>query len=334
MAERVLKYPFAFDSNGSIVSADEIAKKIAEGTAKSEKFYNISLRDDNGETVTKKLILINSVKKRKHFRELTDNKSENTVKISTSSYNETVIHGLTKQMLCNKEIDELFLPSATAYFERGSLNIKNERYMYLLDKKIDTEVLYEDKETGEKFKFDTVITDNQNKTIIVEIKVTHPVDDRKIEFIRKYNLDAVEIDLSDLNIKGYIVERNLKEQICSILKQSNNNIKWLNNSEVSEIKQCINDIANVKMDKTSYKKDRDGGWFVYANDEKLKGKLKMCPYYDKLDNNHSKLYERECADCPRLLRVRADKKCINCYHGTVELDKLYDVIYSLDTISN
>lgn len=65
--------------------------------------------------------------------------------------------------------------------------------------------------------------DNKEHRLLIEILVTHEVDDNKSGLIKSLNVSCIEIDLSDLIETGYT-----REDVANRLKENKEDRKWIN----------------------------------------------------------------------------------------------------------
>lgn len=145
---------------------------------------------------------------------------------------ETMLHKLAKEIF-EEDFNFIILPTREKYF--------NEVCRYLDESKIYSEfVKVEIEKNLGNFTPDILLKDKNSKLLLVEIKVTHEVDDEKREKIINKKLSCLEIDLSNLN--RYITKNELKEYI-----KNNSKIKWINlNLNKDEREKILNDF--IKYD--------------------------------------------------------------------------------------
>ncbi|BES66446.1 hypothetical protein SANA_28850 [Gottschalkiaceae bacterium SANA] len=150
---------------------------------------------------------------------------------------ETAVHLKAKELLAEKKW--IRLPKVYAGYENKSRILCDEREItferveieYRFGKIIPDVVAYvENKKTGEV------------KPLLIEIKVTHGINNRKLEIIRQDELATIEVDLSDM--KGVIdQELILNEVIASTGRKG-----WIYNkhSEVDREKALMNRDRNQR----------------------------------------------------------------------------------------
>ncbi|MCM1314522.1 MAG: hypothetical protein NC244_04030 [Alistipes senegalensis] len=147
---------------------------------------------------------------------------------------ETALHLLAKEIL--SEANEITTPPV--YIETDS-HYPNIKLFPELKIKIDHVEL-------EK-KIDNIIPDiiltSGNRQLIIEIKVTHKVDDKKLEKIRNTGISAIEIDLSKYD--RIISKSELKEFL--IKKRYRYTKKWLYNRLQEKYYNALCDFSEEKL---------------------------------------------------------------------------------------
>jgi len=135
--------------------------------------------------------------------------------------NESALHKLAKQLLRKQNF--IVLPPLTS----KSITIIKKSKIYF-DK-----ILIEDQDnitlgshTNNTFIKPDCIAFKNNEKLIIEIKVTHKVDDEKLEKIKKLNISTIEIDFSDA-----VLSRNRVNEILSTSIKS----KWIHNSKEQKL---------------------------------------------------------------------------------------------------
>ncbi|MBR6385759.1 MAG: hypothetical protein IKS03_06550 [Ruminococcus sp.] len=133
---------------------------------------------------------------------------------------ETSLHLLAKEIL--SETGEILLPPIKLIDECNATNaclIGKHRI-----KKIDN--VYTEKRTGDIIP--DLILEKGKRELIVEIYVTHKVDDAKLQKIKDLGISAIEIDLSktDKSIS--------KQQLKDLLLNNVENKRWLYNSKAAK----------------------------------------------------------------------------------------------------
>lgn len=125
---------------------------------------------------------------------------------------ETSLHLLAKEIL--SEIGEIILPPVNIMNSCSNMLISNARKI-----KID----YVELEKTTDNIIPDIIVHSSNRRLIIEIRVTHKVDNAKIEKIKNIGISALEIDLSKYN------KSISKSELKDILIDSNNK-SWLYNT--------------------------------------------------------------------------------------------------------
>ena len=130
---------------------------------------------------------------------------------------ETVLHLLAKEILY--ETNEILLPPVKLSNEPNTTHI--QLYKEYKIKNFDN--VYIEKQTDDIIP--DLIIEKNNRKLLVEIYVTHKVDDIKLKKIRNIGISAIEIDLSktDKSIS--------KQKLKYLLLNNNENKRWLYNSK-------------------------------------------------------------------------------------------------------
>jgi len=153
---------------------------------------------------------------------------------------ETVLHLAAKDILT--ATDQIFLPEVIVEFSSGFRKIElAESKAYQIDS-----VLVE-KKIGNIIP--DLILDIDGHQLLVEVFVTHGVDEEKLRRIRELGISAIEIDLSS-------VPRDLPMRVLSDLIVSGlENKKWLNNERVnSTYSELMLKAALIKIEKLTDKR--------------------------------------------------------------------------------
>lgn len=188
---------------------------------------------------------------------------------------ETGLHLIAKKILSHHKhlmLPELCIFSYDLYIDResysydkssdvkesGSMLLHDECYRhdyvsYKCDEKfiICKEQLYSFDSVIVEERIDNIIGDivlyKNNKPLLVEIAVTHFIDNTKFEKIKNMKLSSIEIDLS--SYKNKFLDLNLKE-LERLIISSVNNRKWIYNDKAeNKILECIE--GNKLKDKIS-----------------------------------------------------------------------------------
>lgn len=174
---------------------------------------------------------------------------------------QTALHLLAKDIILKEK--NILLP------EYDTFNYR------IVDQKVyQCETVYLEKKIG-SFVPDVIINTLDRKKILVEIKVTHGIDEFKLDKIKTANISTVEIDLSTTNLD--ITEENLRKAILEESKLKN----WVYHKEGNELNlkiyenSIIKPIINKKL-----------GYFV-----------DNCPIKEQLSSDE--LYADVIDDCSR-----------------------------------
>lgn len=302
-----LRYPYAYDEQGNLVSAETISK---EDRLKHEYFIEGLLED--GTTGKEKVTVSIGNKYRNHFKKYPVTSKKYTgqrVSVNIREYNETVIHKIAKQLFEDSTIKRVWLPAVYVSMPGNPIKVRESECFSI--SKCKTEVLDKNKETQEKVVYDVVVYNEFNESLVIEIYVTHKVDLEKREKIERLGRNAIEIDLSDLIQSDKIVTSDIADKIKSRIVYGGQplGIKkpiWINNIEENRIHSWFNSLVDQPVTPTRFNYERDGRWYFWAAD--VKGRLKRCPYHDKLDplseeGINRMLTETRCKNCERCVSI-------------------------------
>lgn len=140
---------------------------------------------------------------------------------------ESILHLGAKKILLEKK--RLYCPEVILKFEDKEWEINKDQVV-----KFDRVV---DEEQFKNIRPD-ILAYKQNKPLIVEICVTHPVDPDKISIIKENGISAIEIYLQ--NNLEYIDWEEFSESVINKARRT-----WLYNRKISDIK---NEIIRVSED--------------------------------------------------------------------------------------
>jgi len=144
---------------------------------------------------------------------------------------ETMLHILAKKVINDHK--KVLLPRLYASIDGEITNLliseeKIENYKkVVLEQKISDIVP------------DIIVYDNNAVPLIVEIKVTHGIDDIKLEKIKKIGISTIEIDLSEVQISDYY---DMLDQLTTNLDIR----KWVYNQEAEEIGEKLKEYSEKK----------------------------------------------------------------------------------------
>lgn len=217
---------------------------------------------------------------------------------------ETAVHLKAKEILASKKW--MRLPSVYEGYQKFSSTLCGEREVEFEDVKIeyrlgriipDVVAYVIDPESG------------QQKPLLVEIKVTHGIDERKLEIIRKDQLATVEVDLS--NMKGIFDEEVLLEEVLASTKRKT----WVYNkySEVGRIKSEItfSERRALRLNQKMAERAKRSDW--------RKAKIQnVIQFLDELDEEALyRKWDREYQDDPRwkdaVMRMDIDENSVPYY---------------------
>ena len=202
---------------------------------------------------------IAGTKREKHFAHKMD--------VECYGGGETAIHLFAKQIF--SEYKQLCLPELGVEYDEQATNEGSFRYCNSLDDIKERQESYKDfYETNLKveeicksqlMQFDEVQTEKKISEIIpdiilyrngtellVEIKVTHGIDDEKFKKIKKLNISTIEIDVSEYKES---FNKMTYEELRKIFINDTSNKKWIYNKKAKEFiynqkeknKQAINE---------------------------------------------------------------------------------------------
>jgi hypothetical protein len=129
---------------------------------------------------------------------------------------ETSLHLLAKKVLST--FDKIYLPK----YEILNLEIYPEGNFNYIDVKLENKL--------QNIIPDVLVSDEKGNLLIIEIKVTHKVDELKLEKIKELDISTVEIDLSDF--KGESIDEKL---LTKIIFENNKYKSWLYNKKGNEV---------------------------------------------------------------------------------------------------
>lgn len=143
---------------------------------------------------------------------------------------ESGLHLAAKAVI--EEHGQMVLPAVEIEFQHSAWRrvIKEERP-------------YEVESVGVEQKLGAIIPDVivrvRDRLLLVEVKVTHGVDDQKLKKIRDLGLSCVEVDLSDVDRD--LSRENLKKLICD----DSTNIRWVHNVRAHEERKKVLSAATL-----------------------------------------------------------------------------------------
>ncbi len=195
---------------------------------------------------------------------------------------ETALHYLAKEII--QETKQLIVPDV--YYDLSSLAQSYYNTYQKSDRRVKKSILRFDKVELEKnlssFRPDLKCYIG-NKVLLIEIAVTHFIDEYKRGKVLKNQTPLLEIDLSEF-------EREIhKEKLTEILNGAINNMKWIHNPKIESRKKE----SSIKASKIEeFIRKNVIGHKVYGKKEDIYD----CPIfkgiYDKIQVKH------ECFNCP------------------------------------
>ena len=129
---------------------------------------------------------------------------------------ETTLHRAAKEVL--QSASELWIPAITLKLANKTARLRNAGYVPLDRVRLETR--------SEGFVPD-VIAESRGTALIVEIKVTHGVDEAKLAKIRAGGVSALEIDLSRTPKQATLAE------LTPLIVDRNENKRWLHSERAT-----------------------------------------------------------------------------------------------------
>lgn len=173
--------------------------------------------------------------KRKHFSHKADSDCINHL--------ETVAHKLAKQII--EDNKRIIIPRLSYNFE----TLVDEQNIEF------TEVKLEKYFADYNFKPDIIATsihNNKEMKLIIEIAVTHVVDEAKLQKIKCSNISALEIYIDTTKLTGLSLN-----EIKHIILEDTSNKKWLfNRGEARKIKDIREKIRKRELERINREKER------------------------------------------------------------------------------
>ena len=210
---------------------------------------------------------------------------------------ETALHLLAKQLIAEK-IPLLLPPSYSSFNDiRGTL-IQEDGTLFQAVRGIGSTSIVPDEvkmeESLNSIRPDLLVF-KKGKPLIVEILVSHAVDEHKLEEIKEMGISAIEIDLSEY--KSTFLTR---EELAKILSTRHDNKKWLNNEKMkaydSKIQNNIDKLFRVEESKTEIRMETN----VLTNNFKHTVShdcIYDCPKKPQFDGKYCYAHTRNCLAC-------------------------------------
>lgn len=145
---------------------------------------------------------------------------------------ETAIHMMTKEIIGKSSCIKL---PAVHITDIGLPMNSPEKSILHNETKIEIERAFLEKQlnvTGKVYITPDILIEAKGKRLIVEIFVSHEVDEAKLNLIKYLNISAIEIDLSNIGNISY-------EDLKFILIDEAKNKRWLYNNKANEIMKDI-----------------------------------------------------------------------------------------------
>lgn len=157
-------------------------------------------------------------------------------------------------------------------------------------------------------------TQSYGRELLIEIRVSHAVEESKLAFIKSKNLSAIEVDLSDLHTKGYDDEV-LRERII----ENDVRKKWLYSPKIDSVRE---DVLMTAIYRTCSLKAFSNPWFSFVCPAKGRWKVSYhdclgCKYvYSEKDHPVRKIwcgYNDKIEDYDSLIKCLKKKKTSNWF---------------------
>ena len=165
-----------------------------------------------------------------------------------------------------------------------------------------------------------IIVMKNNKSLIVEIYVTHPVDDEKKKRIEKANISAIEFDLSK-------IDRDIDKEVLNDIFKKGSNCEWIYNTHSAKKTAEFNLRMGQKKKELEEKKKREIEQKEKKKQEniaKYGGQLRYYKIYGGFDSEY--IYNPPCkkADIRDGKRIKYISGCHLCdYFIKYENGKLW-----------
>ena len=152
---------------------------------------------------------------------------------------ESIIHERAKQIILGSSY--IRLPEVTLQLGNSpKYFIDQEKYIFIQTKE-------QEKPMG-NIRPDLVVVSENGERVIIEINVSHPVDEEKLKKIEQLNIDTIEIDLSDLTTN----QNRLPQILEEILIQGVDRKYWLFNKREKWYKQNLTERCTMLTTQGAY----------------------------------------------------------------------------------
>jgi hypothetical protein len=207
---------------------------------------------------------------------------------------ETVTHRLSKDFIKGAK----FFTTPPIYFPGTKVPIIEESQVPIDDVKLESRL---------GFIVPDIIIDSGTKSLIVEIRVTHGVDDEKASKIRRLNLPAVEVFAGQLMKRLYTEKKYFLNdaEYKRILIEESAYKRWINNPRAeTKIKEVKNELKNYCEEKEvkhlKFKIKKDDFYDFYFDSPNEMYYVENCPINKKVwrgGPNKGKTYANYNQDC-------------------------------------
>lgn len=186
------------------------------------------------------------------------------------------------------------------------------------------------------------------KSITVCIVVTQDEYKKEKDEAINSNQDTIIYNLYDLIPKNRIISYSLDTKINNIIekgqykKHDDRTLSWGYNSDIEKFKNWFSSLVTFELVKTTFKEDRDGRWYFWADNPIKLDKMTKCKYLssltakDKKDKKqHNYLTEFDCKGCSRKLFDTWNGKygILVCNHSNdVDNSDILRIIYGTNNL--
>ena len=171
---------------------------------------------------------------------------------------ETALHLKAKEII--EEEKRMIIPRVVAHFNNLSKEVSPEREV-----SFDRVVL--ERRVGNVIP--DILAYKDNRPLMIEITITHGIDDEKFEKLEKLGISTLEIDLSDMDTD--FDPEFLRNQIINSIESK----YWVYNAVEEKEKECLKEEylqIQKKKEEEERKAEEKRKWLENVREEKRKGK--------------------------------------------------------------
>ncbi|MCI5677357.1 MAG: competence protein CoiA family protein [Candidatus Faecisoma sp.] len=276
---------------------------------------------------------------------------------------ESSLHLMCKQILVEEK--SIMLPEYTIFDEYAFIGKEMHNKYY--NKKLPKNLKYYIDEPKKIFDFSTIeiekylkdirpdIIIGDEKKILIEITVTHPINDEKKKKIKMYNYNVLEIDMS-----YFVYKEFTRDEIRELLVNSEKNKKWINYlpDDYKLIEQVKKDnekiiedyrrdlLSNnvIQFDESNFRTEEKRIIFANLENDNIRESIinsyrNDYKFYDFLKENEIDIFKLE--DYPSFLDFKIKEEIVfKCDRRIWQVDLFYIFVYkrksnfSLDEVIN